>query len=217
MFSNSFDPDFNSNNNLNNVYKENESWPHHNPEPPNKQLTMCVTHCIVVDSRDRDTNVFSLSNNFEFRFNPGSTFPGAALYKNFKNILEIKLVECILPKSFQTDDSTPYLILEIPELNDNIVGTSDALSRSFTVLLPDKLQNNFVHCRVNNMCYCFKKFNPPLSTLHKLTLKFNKPDGTLYVFTGNDDDEKQVMLIFEITTVQMDRNILNVDIIRPTQ
>lgn len=210
-------PDFNSNNNLNNIY-EHGNYP--GPPPPtlkNKQQTMCVTHCIVVDSRNRDTGVFPLSNKFEFRFNPGSTFTGAALYKNFKNILEIKLVECVLPKSFQTDDTTPYLILEIPELNDNIVGTSDALSRSFTVLLPDKLQNNFVHCRVNNMCYCFKKFNPPLSTLHKLTLKFIKPDGTLYTFTGNDDDEKQVMLIFEITTVQMDRNILNVDIIRPTQ
>lgn len=186
-----------------------------------KQDTMIKTHCIVVDSRNRNTTLYPNSNHFEFKFNPGNSFTGAALYKNFKNILEIKLVECILPNNFISNAETPYLILEIPELNDNLIGTSQQLSRAFTVLFPERVITGcpFIQCRVNNMCYCFKKFDPPINTLHKMTIKFNRPDGTLYddaSFLGTDDTN-QVLLIFEITTVEMNRNILNSHIIRPTQ
>jgi len=209
---NTFNPD---NMNMNNVT---------NPiQPRPKQKTMKKTHSIVVDSRNRNTTTFPDANNFEFRFNPSDTFSGAALYKNFKNIVEIKLVECILPTTFENDVATPYLILEIPELNDNMIGTSQQLSRAFTILLPDRIfgtsQQKFVHCRVNNMSYSFKKFDPPLNTLHKMTFKFNRPDGTLYdnaSFEGTAD-ANQIMLIFEITTLQIDRKMLNADIIRPTQ
>ena len=186
-----------------------------------KQDVMKKKHCIVVDSRNRNTTIFPNSNHFEFKFNPGNSYIGPALYKNFKNILEIKLIQCILPRFFVTDNSTPYLILEIPELNDNIIGTNQNLSKAFTILIPNRLlsDSNFVNCRVDNMSYCFKQFNPPINTLHKMTIKFNKPDGSLYnhsSFLGNSD-ENQILLIFEITTIEMNRNILNSHIIRPTQ
>lgn len=215
---NKFDPNRDYTNNMRNPL------PPHHIQPKQQPKTMCTTHSLVIDSRHRDTNVDVLSNNFQVTFNPSSTYSGASLLKNFKNILEIKLIECVIPYSFIGVTGHPYLILEIPELSDNLVGTGDALSRSFTLLLPDRIINhpdgsngNFVHCRVNNMTYSFKKFNPPLNTLHKLTFKFNKPDGTLYTFTGVSEDAKEVMMVFEITTVEMDRNILNSNIIRPTQ
>ncbi len=192
-------------------------------EPEKSMDTMCRTRCVVVDSRDRNTSVFPNSNNFEVLMNPSGNFggslgySGASLFREFKNILEIKLVECILPKIVQTNVS--YLILQIPEIDDNLSGTTDDLRKSFTVLLPDKVQNNFVQCRTSNMCYCNKKFIPPLANLNKMTFKFLQHDGTLFDFTdtgNNTGDNDEVMMIFEITTIEKNRFIIPSNIITPS-
>ena len=160
------------------------------------QTSRC--RCVVIDSRDRNTTVFPNTNKFAFHFDPSSTFEGAALYEQYHNIASIRLVECIVP-NFAT--SQPYLTLVIPELDETLSGTSDTLSKAFTVLLPDRVFSDYVHCRTDGMPYCKKTWSPPKGSFHKWTLEFYNPDGTLHTFgTG------EVMLVFEIEQRIMDKN-----------
>ena len=165
---------------------------------PNNQKQTKKTTCIVVDSRDRNTTVHPLPNNFAFHFDPSDTFEGAALYEQYHNIKSIRLVECIVP---DFSASVPYLTLVIPELDDTLSGTNDTLSKAFTVLLPDRIFTGLVHCRTDGMPFCKKSYNPPKGSFSKWTLSFYEPDGTLHTFGSGE-----VMLIFEIETSIADRN-----------
>ena len=48
---------------------------------------------------------------------------------------------------------------------------------------------------------CKKLWNPPKSSFTKWTLSFLTPDGNLYSFNSGN-----LMLVFEIETVVMDKN-----------
>ena len=173
---------------------------------PNKDMLIVSDHqhqksrcrCVVVDSRDRNTTAYPNKNHFSFNFNPSETFEGAALYEKYHNIASIRLVECIVPDFSSTQ---PYLTLVIPELDDTLSGTNDTLSKAFTVLLPDRIFSNMVHCRTDGMPFCKKKWNPPKGSFTKWTLSFFNPDGTEHTFgTG------ELTLIFEIETRMMDKD-----------
>lgn len=162
-----------------------------------KQTTKC--RCVVVDSRNRNSTAYPNTNNFAFHFDPSDTFEGAALYEQYHNIKSIRLVECIVPSFYSI--SVPYLTLVIPELDETLSGTSDTLSKAFTLLLPDREFASMTHCRTDGMPFCKKEYNPPKGSFHKFTLSFYEPDGTLHSFgTG------EVLLIFEIETSIMDRD-----------
>ena len=51
--------------------------------------------------------------------------------------------------------------------------------------MPDRVINNVVQCRVNEQLYSAKYFNPPLSSIDKMTLQFYTPSGELYNFNNN--------------------------------
>lgn len=154
--------------------------------------------CVVVDSRDRNTTAYPNKNQWAFHFDPSDTFQGAALYEQYHNVKSIRLVECLVP-DFSADH--PYLILEIPELDETLSGTNDSLSKAFTVLLPDRIFSGIVHCRTDGMPFCKKEWNPPKGSFHKFTMSFKTPDGALYTFgTG------ELMLIFEIETTILDKD-----------
>ena len=92
-----------------------------------------------------------------------------------------------------------------------MAGTNDTLKKSFAILYPDRVLTNFVSCRVKDMCYCFKKFNPPLANLRSLTFQFFDPDGTLHDFGADTNpptavtNTVQVMLTIEITILDSNR------------
>lgn len=173
-----------------------------------KISTVLEARCVAIDSRDRNRDQYPNSNNFKVQVNPGNTFVGAALYTNFRNVYSIRLVEAVLP-DFTGDHA--YIVLVIPELQDTLVGTNDILKKSFAMLFPDQINGNFVSCRVKDMCYCFKKFNPALANIRTLTLEFYAPDGTLVDF-GTDatlptapTSTVQNMIVLEITTINSNR------------
>lgn len=181
---------------------------HLGPPKIEKPSTVLTARCVNIDSRDRNRNNYPTSNNFQVQMNPSNTFSGAALFENFRNIYSIRLIEAVLP-DFSGDQ--PYLTLVIPELQDTMSGTNDTLKKSFAILYPDRVLTNFVSCRVKDMCYCFKKFNPPLANIRSLTFQFFDPDGTLHDF-GTDTNPPtavtntvQVMLTIEITIIASNR------------
>lgn len=161
-----------------------------------KQTSKC--QCVVVDSRDRNTTAYPNNNHWAFHFDPSDTFEGAALYEQYHNIKSIRLVECLVP-DFSADH--PYLILEIPELDETLSGTNDTLSKAFSVLLPDRTFSGIIHCRTDGMPFCKKIWNPPKGSFHKFTLSFKTPTGDLYTFGAGE-----VMVIFEIETIILDKD-----------
>lgn len=161
-----------------------------------EQTSKCS--CVVVDSRNRNTSKYPNINNWSFHFNPSDTFQGAALFEPYNNIASIRLVECLVP-DFTGDH--PYLILEIPELDETLSGTNDTLSKAFTILLPDRTFNGVIHCRTDGMPYCKKTWNPPKGSFSKWTLTFKTPNGDLYSFGAGN-----TMLVFEIESTIIDKN-----------
>ncbi len=127
----------------------------------------------------------------------------------FKNIVRIELVKAIMPgesvdtlvtrtyngSAFAYSApynfnvlSFPYIQVRVPELDNNSYGTNQSLNAAFGVLQYDA---NWIYDTTNSnargyfamipkFMKCQKVYNPtPLSTLNKLSFRFERPDGTL--------------------------------------
>lgn len=127
-------------------------------------------------------------------------------YVKFKNISRIELVKVIMSTescetlSLKTSASIydtskslnvfsyPYLQVRIPELNTNGFGTNDGLNNSFGVISYDAywasdstLKNRGYTRMIPKFLKCQKIYHPtPLSTLQKLSIQIQKPDGTTF-------------------------------------
>ena len=139
-------------------------------------------------------------NKYVVHFNGAGS--GASILNNYKNIVEAHVMECILPNSII--NNVPYLILKIPELQNTLSGTNDNLNRASTILVPDKIAGAYCHIRpdINHMLK--RKMEPPMNSLHKITLEFTKPNGELYDFLGQadiNDENIQNTLVLEIVTL----------------
>ena len=170
-----------------------------------KMSTTLSSKCVNIDSRDRNREKYPNSSRFLVDINPDGNSIEAGLFTTFRNVKSIRIIEAILPATAQT---FAYISLVVNELDDTMSGTNDVLKKSFAMLIPERTDapGNFITCRVKDMCHCFKKFDPPLANLRRMTFEFHSPDGTLVDF-GTDttaptapDLTKQVMLILEIVT-----------------
>lgn len=152
---------------------------------------------------------YNFSVNFDpanlpvgLRLSPTSTV-------KFRNITRIELVKAIMPgesvdtlvtRSYSGSSFTysapynfnvlsfPYIQVYIQELDNNCYGTNQNLNRAFGVLQYDA---NWIYdtSNANTRGYfamipkflkCQKEYTPtPLSTLNKLTFRFERPDGDL--------------------------------------
>jgi hypothetical protein len=141
----------------------------------------------------------------------------------FKNIVRIELVKAIMPgesvDSMVTRTyngsafaysapynfnilSFPYVQVRIPELDNNSYGTNQTLNAAFGVLQYDANwiydTNNAVargyFAMIPKFMKCQKVYSPtPLSTLNKLSFRFERPDGTL---VSNIPDTLDVFQIY---------------------
>lgn len=154
-------------------------------------------------------NRYNFSVNFDPANNKQGFGLNPAANIKFKNIVRIEFVKAILPtegldilikqtasgaSAFSTDVnlnalSFPYLTLRINEFDGNNYGTDNNLDNSFAVLQYDA---NWVPDSTNNSANKgFLAFIPknlkaqriwsptPLATLTKLSLRLERPDGTL--------------------------------------
>jgi hypothetical protein len=156
------------------------------------------------------------------RLTPAST-------AKFRNIVRIELVKAIMPgesldsvvtrsyngSSFAYDApynmnilSFPYIQLRIPELDTNTYGTNLGLNASFGVLQYDA---NWVYDTSNDMARGYfamipkflksqKVYSPtPLTTLQRLSFRFERPDGSLLSAVPDTLDIAQIRSSKELT------------------
>jgi len=171
---------------------------------------------VVIDSRDRNRTFYPGSNKFMVQINPTDQYDGAAINTQLKNVDSINLTDCIVPNF---TGNHPYLTLIIPELQQTISGTNDKLRKAFAILIPDKVNGDFVTCKTKDNNICLKKFNPPLASISHLTLEFYTPAGDLYDFGADSSpptapvETVQTMAVMEICTIITDNSILESNII----
>ena len=157
---------------------------------------------------NKSQNRYNFTVNFDPANNgPGFTFSPSASVK-FKNITRIELVKTILPIEgvdiIQTVTNTsgpvygtalninvlsfPYLNIYVPELDTNNFGTDNFLNQAFAAVQYDAnwVTDNAAASKggflamIPKFLKCQKVYSPtPLSTLRKLTISIQRPDGCL--------------------------------------
>jgi hypothetical protein len=180
--------------------------------------------------RDWVNNTTENRYNFSVNFNPANNSQGFGLspasYIKFKNISRIELVKVIMSTescdtmSLKTSSSAydtskmlnvfsyPYLQIRIPELNTNGFGTNDGLNNAFGVISYDAywasdstLKNRGYTRMVPKFLKCQKIYHPtPLSTLQKLSIQIQKPDGTTFCTSSDTLDVSGVVTSAMLTT-----------------
>ena len=180
--------------------------------------------------RDWVNNTQENRYNFSVNFDPANNRSGFGLspstYIKFKNISRIELVKIIMPteavdtlslKSSSTAYDTaksvnvfayPYLQVRVDELNTNGFGTNDGLNNAFGVVSYDAywasdttLKNKGFTRLVPKFLKCQKIYYPtPLSTLQKMTIQIQKPDGTQYCNTADALDVSGVVTSAQLAT-----------------
>ena len=172
---------------------------------------------------NKSQNRYNFTVNFDPANNgPGQTFAPTATVK-FKNITRIELVKTILPIEgldvIQTVTATspsivystalnvnilsfPYLNIYIPELDTNGFGTDTFLNQAFASVQYDA---NWVSdtsmaskggylAMIPKFLKCQKVYTPtPLSTMRKMTISIQRPDGCLVSDTQDTQDIANVV------------------------
>lgn len=170
-------------------------------------------------SADRDWTVNTGENryNFSVLFNPGNVTTNNGVRANtstqikFRNIVRIELVKALVPvegidviidKGFLTSTtaysqtiintnvlSFPYLMVRVPELDTNSVGTNQNIDSAFGLIQYDAnwitdntnvVQRGGFLGMIPKFMKCQKTYYPtPLATLQKLSIQLQRPDGSL--------------------------------------
>jgi hypothetical protein len=174
--------------------------------------------------RDWVNNKLENRYNFSVNFDPANNSQSYGLspstYIKFKNIARIEMVKVILPiegidtislkTSTSAYDTTkimnilsfPYLQVRVEELNNNNYGTNDGVNNSFGLIsyeaywASDSLLKNKGFTRfVPKFMKCQKIYYPtPLSTLQKLTIRIQRPDGSLVTSSADALDVSGAVL-----------------------
>jgi hypothetical protein len=159
--------------------------------------------------RDWVNNKLENRYNFSVNFDPANNSQSYGLspstYIKFKNIARIEMVKVILPiegidtislkTSTTAYDTTkimnilsfPYLQVRVDELNNNNYGTNDGVNNSFGIMSYEaywasdsNLKGKGFTRFVPKFMKCQKIYHPtPLSTLQKMTIHIQRPDGSL--------------------------------------
>lgn len=161
------------------------------------KMDIIKNYCITIDSKDRDTVRFPYPTKFDVKFS-GKT--GAVVDIRLRNVVTVSLIEAVIPTAAFSNQR--YLLLRINNLKDDAYGSNEILSSSFATLLPDKEYGNVTICRLKSMCNCFKEFSPPKVELSSLSIELLQPDGELADTGISTEDSAQILLSFEIKTLE---------------
>lgn len=152
----------------------------------NGQKISTKTYYISIDSRDRDRDIWPLTSQFEVKLAPPSSYTGAQIQRNFKNVISVELMNAVFPNTKKILDMQ-YIYLNIREI-DGILDTTCGGKRYFAKLLPQHAIGNFLY-NYQDLGDRAKKVYPFRGArLDKLTIEFRDPTGTIVNF-GNDIGE----------------------------
>lgn len=183
-----------------------------------EQDTMLEERCIIIDSRDRNRTHWPNTNEFQIKIKGSDQDMGVVEYE-CRNIRSIELMKCVVPSNvINGTTGVPYLILEIPELDNLYHGTNRNLDNAFGFLTPlELIGTKFVGCKYENLCK--RLYEPALGSLGQMTIRIRRPDGSLFNFgtdtspPTNVNDDIQVVLIFKIVAIRPNRSQLRPQLI----
>jgi hypothetical protein len=180
-----------------------------------KEDTSEWTYYLVIDSKDRDINIYKSPNEYTIRFSPPSFNSKDArtgfVDRIMHNVKSIELIKCGFLDTSELDDSSDsgnnnpaYIMLEVEEFGTNHNGTNQYLNKSLAILDTFEKQDNYKYYKVMyDDKPMINKFNPRV-TIDKMTIRFRLPDGSLYNFgsTNNTNTSTVNYVVFKITVVQ---------------
>ena len=166
--------------------------------PPEKKNVNLEQRFIFVDT----TDVTVLPGGTTFTVDFGETI---------KNVVEIELMSCQMPKNSTTptdlsknevkyDDNYILLFLDNLDLDNYKVSTNNAVSHCFARLPVPGTAVNVFFGRIKNFTNTYK-FKPTLQSLNKLTIRITKKDGDDAVASNflQGTGSKGVQLTFAVT------------------
>jgi hypothetical protein len=145
-----------------------------------------------VSSSDRDLTMYPDVNHY-----------AVDLYKTFKNISSIELIQATIP-NVTTDD--PYVILKISEIDPTVFSLNSYVDGAFAIIPFIATTGKWVNLNCNNELIQ-KIFVTPKSTLDRMTIDLYAKNGSLFSFgsSGLIDND----FVFKITTIEKDRSDIN--------
>jgi len=186
---------------------------------------------VVINSNDRNTNIFVAPNNFVIDFAPSSPAPlpptappGSVkdtrigyIERNFHNIKSCELMNVIIRDTSDQPDSSdangasyPYLLLEFDELERNYYGTNDYLSKAFAILTDYTTVGKYKYYRMvgdSSENTVTRVYNPRIN-LNKITTKLLLPNGTPFNFgSANNNDTSNSCISFGLREVTIQKNL----------
>lgn len=179
--------------------------------PPEKKNVKLEQRFIFVDTTDL-TNLGDITGiktgetgGVSWNNGRGTTFT-VDFGETIKNVVEIELMSCQMPKNGDINYSDNYILLFLDNLDlDNYkISTNNAVSHCFARLpIPGTAVNVFFG-RIKNFTNTYK-FKPTLQSLNKLTIRITKKDGNSEVAENflqgpnPNPTSKGIQLTFAIT------------------
>ena len=171
---------------------------------------------LVIDSKDRDINIYKSPNEYTIRFSPPSFSNSGDARTGFvdkilHNVKSIELIKCGFLDTSSLDDSSdsggngpPYVILEVEEFATQHNGTNQYLNKSLAILDTYEKRDNFKYYEViYNDKSMINRFNPRI-TIDKMSIKFRLPNGNLYNFGGVNNTNQTTVnyMVFKVIVLQ---------------
>jgi len=177
---------------------------------------------VVINSNDRNANVYSAPNNFIIDFAPAPPANSTDarigyIERNFHNIKSCELMNVIIRDTSDQVDSSdaggksfPYLLLQFDELQRNYYGSNDYLSKAFAILTDYSTVGKYKYYRMvgdSSENTVTRIYNPRIN-LNKITTKLLLPDGTPFNFGEvNNDDTSNACISFGLRVVTIQKNL----------
>jgi len=172
---------------------------------------------LVIDSKDRDINIYKSPNEYTIRFSPPSFSNNSGdartgfVDKILHNVKSIELIKCGFLDTSSLEDSSdsggngpPYVILEVEEFATQHNGTNQYLNKSLAILDTYEKRDNFKYYEViYNDKAMINRFNPRVS-IDKMSIKFRLPNGNLYNFGGVNNTNQTTVnyMVFKVIVLQ---------------
>lgn len=167
-----------------------------------------VSYLVSIDSSDRDKSLYLEPNQFAVKLGTSDT---SGPLRAFVDVQKVELVSVIVPQHTVDGDNVddfPFLLLEIPEIGGIYEGTNMHTTRAFAKLRFADNLGAYREYRTTDKGERFVKYFNPIRSLDRITIRFLRPDGTLYDFgtrvkrrpryaTVRDEDEKEMPMYFD--------------------
>ena len=161
-----------------------------------------VDYHIIIENTYKDTD-----GSYTI-FDPNSTVKTVELDRTFNNIVKADLIECIIKNnagsSYATDPSgTPFILVEVDEFGSNYISNNSNIGHAFkTLAYYVELNSGTTLKHYTDLSNTIETYFNPRKTLDSITLRFKKPDGTNFTFSGSSITTATYWLTFKITCLE---------------